>query len=281
MLIVLGGALWLWRMTQDQVRSRGVTRVDLTRSVLRPEGPWVPKQWSRTLRRLVAQEGAVLVDEPRALDSLRAAIEGLPFVAEVGPLRVIWPDGLDLSLRLHEPIACVRLGSKYYPVAMIPDEQTVRGVLLPGAADGPHLVDTKQGDFFLPVLAGFDGERARGIAVGEEILDGSVLAALDIADSLATHMNPGQQSLLGRVLIDATEEQAFDGLPGGARLDLEGVGEQAYGRRIHFGHAPCEAGPGELPLDLKWAHVLAALERGFDTVDVRFDVAEYHDREEP
>jgi hypothetical protein len=276
--IVLGGALWLWTTTGNEVRLRAGVRVDLTRSAFHSDGAWVPPQWSATLRALVARKAVLFADEPGALEGLCSSIEALPFVAQVGPRRFIQPDGLDLSLRLHRPIACVRVGSKFYPVAMIPDEEQVRGVLLPGAADGPHRVGSGAQGFFLPVLAGFDGAGLDAPHFGQELQNGSVLAALDIARSLAEHLNPRQRARMDRVLIDATSTEAFDGLPGGARLDLEGVGEQTHGRRIHFGDAPCEAGPGELPVDLKWAHVIKALELGFDAVDVRFDVAEYHSK---
>jgi hypothetical protein len=102
-----------------------------------------------------------------------------------------------------------------------------------------------------------------------------VLAALDIAHSLSEHLDPGDRARLGRSLIDASREQGLGGLPGGARLELEAVGDEAHGRVIHFGDAPCEAGPGELPVEIKWKHVSAAFERGFVQVDVRYDQPEY------
>jgi hypothetical protein len=203
------------------------------------------------------------------------AVEQLPFVAEVGSARFIPPDGLDISLRLHQPIACVRWGSKFYPVAMIPDDEDVRGVLLPGAADVPHRIDSDGEAYFLPVLVGFDTGEPDVQNVGDELHSGSVLAALDIAHSMMEHLDAADRARLGRLLIDATGGEAFDGLPGGARLELEAVGDEPHGRVIHFGDAPCEAGPGELPVEIKWKHVSAALERGFGAVDVRFDQPQY------
>lgn len=273
--IVLAGAAWVWRTAENEARSRTGAWVDLTRSALFTESPGALPQWSETLRRKLAEAGQVWADDPSALEDLCSTVEQLPFVAEVGPARLIRPDGLDIPLRLHEPIACVLWGSKFFPVAMITDGDNVRGVLLPGAADGPHRIGFGEEAYFLPRLAGFDGRGPHAPQVGDELQNGSVLAALDIAHSMHEHLDAKDRVLLGRSLIDATKEEALDGLPGGARLELEAVGDQAYGRLIHFGDAPCEAGPGELPEEYKWKHVREALEKGFNEVDVRFDKAEY------
>ena len=273
--IVLAGATWVWRSAENDARSRAGAWVDLTRSALFMESPGALPQWSEILRRKLAGAGQVWVDDQAALEDLCSTVEQLPFVAEVGTTRLIRPDGLDISLRLHQPIACVLRGSKFYPVAMVTDDKNVRGVLLPGAADGPHRIGSGEEAYFLPRLAGFDGGGPDAPQVGDELQNGSVLAALDIAHSLHEHLDAEDRVRLGRSLIDATKEEASDGLPGGARLELEAVGDQTYGRLIHFGDAPCEAGPGELPVKYKWKHVREALERGFNEVDVRFDEAEY------
>ncbi|HIF40229.1 MAG TPA: hypothetical protein EYQ74_03925 [Planctomycetes bacterium] len=276
LVIVLAGVGWVWRTSESEARSRAGAWVDLTRSALFRECPDVFPQWSDTLRQFLAEEGRVRADDRSALESLCSKIEQLPFVEKVGSARFIRPDGLDIPLRLHQPIACVRWSSKYYPVAMIPDDKDARGVLLPGAADVPHRMGSAEEAYFLPVLAGFDAGGIHAPQVGDELKNGSVLAALDIARSLVEHLGTADRVRMGRALIDATREVAFDGLPGGARLELEGVGSESHGRVIHFGDAPCEAGPGELPVEAKWGHVSEALERGFDAVDVRFDEAEYY-----
>lgn len=274
--IVLAGVAWVWRTSESEARSRAGAWVDLTRSALFGECPGALPEWSETLRRLLAEEGRVRADDQGALETLRSTIERLPFVAEVGSARFIRPDGLDIPLRLHQPIACVRWESKCYPVAMISDEENVRGVLLPGAADVPHRIGTGEEAYFLPVLAGFNAGGLDVPQVGGKLQNGSVLAALDIARSLMKHLDAADRARMGRSLIDATSEWAFDGLPGGAQLKLEAEEDKGHGRVIHFGDAPCEAGPGELPAEAKWKHVSEALERGFDAVDVRFDQAEYH-----
>ncbi len=280
LLLVLLGAAWLWQTGQTHLRQEGLTRVDLTRSALFLQGHTAPPEWGQTLREVVAAESAILADRPDELADLRETLMSLPFVAEVGPLRVLWPDGIDVSLRLHEPIACVRVGAKFYPVAMLGDEQRVRGILLPSQRTRPHQVGPAGGARIdLPVLATLDGHALQTMRAGDEFLDGALLAALDIAQSMAQHLQPEQRARMGRVLIDSTRTEAFDGLPGGATLDLEGSESSPGGRRIHFGHAPCEAGPGELPAARKWEHVGRAIEAGFQTVDVRFDSAEYHGRE--
>jgi len=276
LVIVLVGAAWIWRTSESEARSRPGAWVDLSRSALFKECPGALPQWSESLRRFLAGKGRVRADDQGALDDLCSAVEQLPFVAEVGSARFIPPDGLDIPLRLHQPIACVRWGSKFYPVAMISDDEDVRGVLLPGAADVPHRIDSDGEGYFLPVLVGFDTGEPDVQDVGDELHNGSVLAALDIAHSLSEHLGPGDRARLGRSLIDASSEQGLGGLPGGARLELEAVGDEAHGRVIHFGDAPCEAGPGELPVEIKWKHVSAAFERGFVQVDVRYDQPEYY-----
>ena len=66
---------------------------------------------------------------------------GESFVAEVGAPEVNWPDGLTLPIRLREPVACLRVGQDFPPVA-------ADGTVLAGYSYTPH----PAGGGFLPVL---------------------------------------------------------------------------------------------------------------------------------
>ena len=88
--IVLGGALWLWTTTGNEVRLRAGVRVDLTRSAFHSDGAWVPPQWSATLRALVARQPALFAYEPGASDGLCSFTAALPRLAPARPRRLAY-----------------------------------------------------------------------------------------------------------------------------------------------------------------------------------------------
>src|SRR5205085_8488086 len=81
-------------------------------------------------------------------------IARLPFVAQVGTPRVLWPDGLDLPLRLRRPVACILQGGEYTAVAE-------DGTILPGRWPTPPWIQLDAGSAahlgFLPVIGPNDG----------------------------------------------------------------------------------------------------------------------------
>ena len=120
----------------------GVGQVDVTR--LRLHGPptWAPAEWRERLEEVLSDVGQVdLLDRP-ALDALEQRLEALPFIAGLEPLEVRHPASLRIELRFHEPVASVRLGEEFLPVA-------ADGTLLPGWSEAPH----EASGLPLPVLA--------------------------------------------------------------------------------------------------------------------------------
>lgn len=125
----------------------GVGYVDVTR--LRLHGPpsWAPAEWRQRLKDTLAEVGEVELLDRAALDSLEQRLGELPFVAELEALEVRHPASLRIELRFHEPVASVRLGEEFLPVA-------ADGTLLPGWSEAPHEVDGLP----LPVLAPVPGD---------------------------------------------------------------------------------------------------------------------------
>ncbi len=259
--IVLVGILSLVAKLEGEAESRGLTRIDVTRYKLHARGEWILEAWMVELERVLAETRTVAAGDREAIEALRGRLAALPFVAEIAEAEVDWPDGLTVPLRLHQPIACLRIEEDFLPVA-------ADGTLLPGYSYAPH----EAFGGYLPVLGphGLDADPARPFQAGDRLAHPAHLDALALAESLWAHLDRDSLARLGRVVIDAESETAFDGLPGGAVLDLEGA------RRVHFGHVPGRGGPGELPLATKWRHVAAGLERWaagevFDAFDVRWD----------
>lgn len=256
---------------QRSADGHGIARVDVTRYRLQSQSQWVSPAWLDQLERILVRLRELSADDLPAIRALRAEVEALPFVAEVGTPEVQWPDGLILPLRLHEPVACIPTeGRDFLPVA-------ANGTVLGGYAFAPH----QAYGGYLPTLG------PHGLVPsprpGDVLSHPAHVAALNIAESLWRHLEVGDLRRLGRVFIDASREDApvFDRepgsatplrLPGGAFLDLED------GRRVQFGRPPLPVMEGELPIAAKWAHLreaLGASEQGapWALLDVRFDEA--------
>ena len=256
---------------QRSADEHGIAQVDVTRYRLQSAGRWLSPAWLDQLERVLARVRALSADDLDGIRALQAEIEGMPFVAEVGTPEVQWPDGLILPLRLHEPVACIPTeGRDFLPVA-------ADGTVLGGYAFAPH----QAYGGYLPTLG------PHGLVAsprpGEVLEHPAHRAALDVAVSLWRHLEVADLRRLGRIVIDASEEDApvFDRipgsatparLPGGVVLDLEG------GRRVHFGRPPRPLFEGELPIGLKWAHLRRALAdrepaEPWALLDVRFDEA--------
>ncbi len=252
-LCLLGGLRWL----EADARGRGLAQVDVTRYALETEAPWVNEEWFEDLEELLLEAEEVAADDEEAIASLAARVRALPFIAEVGAPRVRWPDGLTLPVRLREPVACVRVGGRdFLPVAS-------DGTVLGGYSITPHVAYGG----WLPVLGPLDLlDREQGqVRPGDQVVVPALLDALDVADSLWRHVGPEHLDALGRIVVDASAADAplLDRaagtasprrLPGGVVLELE------HGRRVFFGRPPHPLHEGELPVNLKWAHLRSALD---------------------
>lgn len=275
--LLFAGLLLAVRSLERDARSRGVAEIDTLRYRLQEGSRWLSPAWRQSLEDTLVESRGLLVDDPKAIESFVGRVAALPFVAEVGEPEVIWPDGLSLPLRLHEPVACIATGEgDFLPVAS-------NGTVLGGFAFAPH--EAYGG--WLPVL-GPHGAVESGVRPGDVLGGPALRDALSVAESLWRFLEVADLRRLGRVLVDASADSApvLDrdpraGTPavlaGGVVLALED------GRRVLFGRPPEPAFPGELPVGRKWRHVAEALrarDGGEDwrLLDVRFDEAVRLDR---
>lgn len=261
------------QLLESDARDRGLARIDVTRYALETEAPWLSDEWYERLEELLLEASEIPADDQPGIDLLAEQVAALPFIAEVGPPSVRWPDGLTIPVRLHEPVACVRVGGRdFLPVAS-------DGTVLDGYSITPHVAYGG----WLPVLGPLDllDEEQGQVRPGDQLRVPALLKGLDVADSMWRHLGGDDLRELGRVVIDASAEDApiFDRaagtaspqrLPGGVVIQLE------QGRRVFFGRPPHPLHEGELPVNLKWGHLRGALAAGrggeeWRLLDARFD----------
>lgn len=227
--------------------------------------PWLDPRWAEALSTAVAGVPSFPADDPEGVAAVTAALSSFPFVAELGTPRVIWPDGLDVPVRLRRPVACVALDGRFWPVAI---DWQPRGdvpgpacVLLPGSSLTPPAFRGA----FLPVIGGLAAKPN-----DPWVRDPALLGALSVADSFWSELPPADARRLGRFVIDASGDGEASVERPGTVLELEG------GRRVWFGRSPYRATAGELAVETKWAHLMAAIGyldagRDWTLVDVRWD----------
>ena len=254
---------WIAGGLNESVEQAGFARVDPSRVAFeRPGGlDGIPEEWAEILAGRLAELGELSTLEDDLGARIAEEVAYLPFIHEVGEVRVLWPDGVTVEIRLREPVACVRIGTDFSPVS-------ADGVILPGYWAGPP--DFGQG--LLPLIGPNEGTFDWCLP-GDLIEEAHHLDALSVAVSMREHLSPGDFEALGPVLIDARRAaQTSVGEPG-VRLRLEGS------RDVFFGRAPRADEPGELPAARKWSHLMAAVEllygneaSDWDRVDVRWDV---------
>jgi hypothetical protein len=205
-------------------------------------GPgWVDSRWSGLIASRLAQLGDLRADDSDAHALVEDALLELPFIASVGETRVLWPDGLEVSVTFREPVACVRIGSQFVVVAS-------DGLVLPGVWPAPP----GRGTGFLPVLA-VDDSASELIFEGALVQQPALVDGLSIATSMWSELDADDLARLGRIAIDARRaRQASVGEPG-AVFWLEGA------RRVDIGRSPNLGEPGELPVVAKWESLSRAL----------------------
>ena len=222
---------------------------------------WIDPRWEQLLADRLAMVGDFPADDPAGPRAVAEALAELSFVEAFEAPRVLWPDGLEVPLRLRRPVACVAWRGSFFPVAVDrPAGGPPRGVLLPGGGSTPPAF----GGGFLPVLGGL-GEGLEGVWLE----DPALVAALSVADSLWHHLPPDAHERLGRVVIDASRDHLASLDEPGTRLELEG------GRLVWWGRSPAQGAAGELPAATKWANLAEALalldEVDWTLVDLRWD----------
>lgn len=242
LVILLFGLVWLFDGLSRGVAAAGYERIDPRSSKLDVRTGFVDARWNDMMRQHLAALPVASTHDRAAIARIAASVAALPFVAEVGEPSVLWPDGVDVPLKLRTPAACVMQGNEFLAVAQ-------DGVLLPGRWPTPPWIETSNGHLgFLPVIGPNDGtfDAARP---GERLAQPRHLDALQVAIEMRAALSQEDFELLGPPLIDATQARA-------ASVEIPGVVIQLEGRRsITFGRAPGANAVGERPSANKWKDV--------------------------
>jgi hypothetical protein len=239
-VLALVSLTWfVWQLNQ-RVEAGQYAVIETGRLRLDAGPGWVDPRWEEELAWLVADLGDVSADDRAALRALAREVESLSFVRAVGEPVVLWPDGLRLEIELREPVACLRVGRQYVPIA-------VDGTVLSGRWSAPP----DRGSGYLPVLV---PRRPLRPVAGDVPDDRALLDGLSVAASLWSELTPGDLARLGRIVIDARRARETTVEEPGTVLLLENM------RTVWFGRSPNLDEPGETPVRLKWASLARALE---------------------
>ena len=240
--------------------AQALISVDTCRSAIEvdADADWVDPRWADELALLLAELPAFPADDRAGVLAVADEVATLPFVAEVFEPRVVWPDGVELDVRLRRPAACVWIGESFYAIAE-------DGVVLPGSYPAPPWI----GHGYLPVIGPNDRSFDEFLA-GDALVEERHLDALSGAIWMRAAFRADVFEVMGPPLIDATRARLTSVREPGVIIDLEGA------RRVWFGRAPWSDEPGELPVRMKWdslARAVAELARGtdWDRLDVRWD----------
>jgi hypothetical protein len=263
-VLVLAGLSWAAGSLKADASEQGFTQLDPSRvSLSLPSGTrGLPQDWSEIVALKLARLGDLTIQDEAIVDRIRAEIEALPFVREVGDARVLWPDGVSIDVRLREPIACICLGEQYLPVSS-------DGVILPSA--WPEPPDFGRG--LLPVIGPVDRTFQHAIP-GERLEETRHLDALSVAISMREHVTLEDLRAMGPVVIDATDVPRAAVNVAGTHLYLAGA------RDVYFGLPPSYDSPGELPEAHKWHSIVEAVQlllepsgkiQDWDLLDARWD----------
>jgi len=254
-----------------RVEASHFARVEPGRVRLEARAGWADPRWEEEIAWSLAAIPPFAIEDEPARTRLGAQLASLSFVASVGAVEPLWPDGLQLDLRLRRPVACVQMGHAF--VAL-----DAEGVVLSGRWPLPPRV----GSGFLPVLWCPEKETA-GLSAGARVDGHALLDGLAVASGLFRHLDADALDTLGRIAIDARNARKASVEEPGVRLLLE------HARLVLFGRSPLSSEPGELPLELKWSALsdgLALLrsgdpERDWDLLDLRFDTPRWRPRVAP
>lgn len=271
LFLVFWLGVWTIESLSRGVLESGFTTIDTRCSHLAPAPDedtrtslhaFIDDRWNGWLAERLARLPATDSLESEGVRGLSEAVTALPFVAEVGQARVVWPDGFEIPVRLRIPVACVMSGEEYLAVS-------AEGVILPGPWPAPPWI----GSGFLPVIGPNDRtfDRARA---GDVLREARHLDALAVAISMRQSLGQQDFELMGPPLVDATRARVASVVDPGVLIRLEAR------RVVYFGRSPRAGMPGELPSELKWKSLGRALstlkageaQRDWSLVDVRWDV---------
>jgi len=261
LFLVFWFGVWLFESLTSDVIASGYTTIDTRRARLDGAGGFSPA-WQGWMARSLARVPAPTALDAEGIDGVVNAIADLPFVAEIGSTRVAWPDGIEVAVRLRQPVACVLIGNEYFAVA-------ADGVILPGSWSAPPWVHAA----FLPVI-GPNDHSCDGLRPGDALKEQRHVDGLAVACSMRLSLSRTDFELMGPALIDATRARRASVTEPGVLLKLDGR------RLVFFGRVPNCGEPGELPAEFKWSSLSRALQqtkteagaRDWSVLDVRWDV---------
>ncbi len=223
---------------------------------------WVDPRWLDHLGLLLERQAPIPVAAAGELEALCAELAALSFVERIERCELSAARGLELELSLREPVACIPVRGEF---ALVDED----GVVLEGRWPKPP----RLGRAWLPVLGPLADPLFARARTGDWLVEPEHTDALDVALSLAEHLDEEQRADLGRVVIDARAGRRSAVQEPGVRLELEGA------RVALFGRAPGTDEPGELAATSKWCALVRALElferdptgNDWELVDLRWD----------
>jgi hypothetical protein len=241
LVVSLVAIAWFFVLLSRDVGATDFALVD-TASARIDFGPgWIDPRWEARAVAKLAELPPLSADSDETRELVERALRELPFVAEVGTYRVLWPDGLRVELRLRVPVACVREGALFLAISE-------DAVVLPGTWSSPPA----RSHGFLPLLA-LDETAHSNLAEGVRIATPAVVDGIAVARALAMELEPDDWARMGRIVIDARRAREASVEVPGTVLWLEN------GRRVYFGRSPNLDEPGELPFAAKCASLSRAL----------------------
>jgi len=247
----------------ERMYEEGRFEVELDRVLIESESEraYIPGAWSEYVAARLSQMERVFSDDPEAAARVAQELETLPMFRSVDSARAVVPDGLQVEVRLRRIVACVKAGEGFLPVSE-------DGVILPGFSVAPM----SDGVGAAPLIA-WD-ESLKDLRVGEELALEQHFDALSVALSMQRHLSKEVRASLGTVRIDAS---------GAALASVTHPGVVVYlpeRRAALFGRPPLHGFAGELPEELKWAHLSSYLleppsgEGEWEILDIRWDDAD-------
>ena len=222
---------------------------------------WLDPRWGEMLSTRMAAIEDFEADDPAGVAAVMAGLRELSFIEEIGEPRILWPDGLEVPLRLRRPVACIAWQDTYFGVAVDWSTGVPRGVILEGPWPSPPSVGAR----YLPVI-----DRLEEVPDSVWLEDQVQLDALAIADSMWQSLSDEDYEGLGRIVIDARRARLTAPEEPGTRIELENY------RVVLFGRSPAQDAPGELPIHMKWDSIRSGLDelragKDWEALDVRYE----------
>lgn len=263
-LLLGAGALFVGvELLVERQFAEGYSLVDTGRAqiVCEDAEPCAPAEWSELIAARLSELGPLDANDSRSVEDVKGVLDELSIFRSVSAPRVLWPDGIEVDVRLRKAAACVQFEGGFRSISR-------DGVVLPGFSVAQPLDEIA----LLPLIA--IGEEVRHLMTGDVLPRDQDFDALSVAVSMQDHLSPEHRARMGEVLI---EPQA----PGETSVSGAEVSLKIQGSRgVLFGRPPIAGHAGELPEEKKWGHLAEYLddyptsERDWAVLDVRWDVPE-------